>query len=118
VSTVTGSKQVSYVALELTGGKDNNESCDFGKSPRHRGRADQGLDMGRELIPAALRSSWSMLGHYAGNQAAVTGSASWFFGTIYHHLASYDPGVGRPMTHRSGCFRGGWHRRRTWSMGR
>jgi hypothetical protein len=71
VSTVTGSKQVSYVALELTGGKDINESCDFGKSPRHRERATRGLDMGRELIPAALRSSWFMLGHYAGNQAAM-----------------------------------------------
>jgi hypothetical protein len=73
VSTVTGPGQVSYVALELTG-RDEEEPRDADETPRRRHDAhapDAPARPGHGLIPDTLRSSWLMLGHYGGNQAAV-----------------------------------------------
>jgi hypothetical protein len=74
VSTVAGATQVSCVALELTD-SDAEESEDSGDKPRHVLRADpaEGVLPGLTdtFVPAALRSSWFMLGYYAGNETAV-----------------------------------------------
>jgi len=74
VSTVAGATQVSCVALELTD-SDVEEPGGSGQEPRYVSRADpaRGTLPGSPdvFISAALRSSWSMLGHYAGNETAV-----------------------------------------------
>ena len=74
VSTVAGATQVSCVALELTD-SDVEEPADSGKEPRNVPRADSARGalpgLPDVFISAALRSSWSMLGHYAGNETAV-----------------------------------------------
>lgn len=54
VSTVTGDRQVSCVALELANAENEEASPQVTEA----------------LTTAALRASWSMLAHYAGNQAA------------------------------------------------
>jgi hypothetical protein len=74
VSTVAGATQVSCVALELTD-SDVEKPEDSGEEPRYVSGADSARDalpgLPDMFISAALRSSWSMLGHYAGNETAV-----------------------------------------------
>jgi hypothetical protein len=57
VSTVTSTDQLSYAAMELTG---------VGAAETRRDDEDT-----HGLASASLRSSWALLGHYGGNQAAV-----------------------------------------------
>jgi hypothetical protein len=74
VSTVTGASQVSCVALSLTDSSAGGP-VDSEPGPRRSMRDDpaQGMlpRLADTLVPAALRASWSMLGHYAGNEIAV-----------------------------------------------
>jgi hypothetical protein len=75
VSTVTGARQVSCVALELTDTNDEGPQ-DPGQKPGHFQRDAHAQEASPRLMgalaSAAQKASWSMLGHYAGNQAAAT----------------------------------------------
>src|SRR5262249_573310 len=74
VSTVTGAKQVSCVALELTQPKKEEAQDSDRELGRDQGDANaQGALPGLtgRLASGGLETSWAMLGHYAGNQTAA-----------------------------------------------
>ena len=65
VSTVTGARQVSCVALELTDFKEEEHL------QRDAYAREAFPELTGALTSAALEASWSMLGQYAGNQTAA-----------------------------------------------
>jgi hypothetical protein len=74
VSTVTGATQLSFVALELTMA-EAGQSAERGRERRNQKPHDPpqvaAANEKVDFIEAALETSWSMLGCYAGNQVAA-----------------------------------------------